>query len=87
MIMDLNAQFEQAAKDVNTFSNRPDNPTLLKLYSLFKQATEGDVKGERPGSFDFKGAAKYDAWSELKGMDSGTAMQKYIDLVIDLKKQ
>jgi acyl-CoA-binding protein len=36
----------------------PDNATLLKLYSYYKQATEGDVKGDRPGGFDFVGGAK-----------------------------
>ncbi len=82
--MDIKAQFEQASKDVNSLSERPDNQTLLQLYSLFKQATEGDVSGERPGGFDFKGAAKFDAWSELSGMESPTAMQKYIDLVNSL---
>ncbi len=73
-----------ATRDVNTLSEKPDNVTLLKLYSLFKQATEGDVSGDRPGGFDFKGAAKYDSWSELKGMDGHTAMQKYIELVDQL---
>ena len=82
--MDIKEQFEKATKDVNTLSEKPDNVTLLKLYSLFKQATEGDVNGERPGGFDFKGTAKYDSWSELKGMDSETAMKKYIELVDQL---
>ena len=82
--MDIKEQFEKATKDVNTLSEKPDNVTLLKLYSLFKQATEGDVSGERPGGFDFKGAAKYDSWSEIKGMDSETAQKKYIELVDQL---
>lgn len=78
---DLKKQFEQAVKDVKGLSERPDNDTLLRLYSLFKQATEGDVKGEKPGFFDFAGAAKYEAWENLAGMSADQAMKKYVDLV------
>ena len=78
---DLKQNFEQAAKDVKTLSSRPDNFTLLELYSLFKQGSEGDVAGKRPGMMDFKGRAKFDAWAKLKGTDQDAAMQSYIDLV------
>ena len=78
---DLKTQFEQAAKDVHKLPDRPDNDTMLKLYALYKQGTEGDVKGEKPGFFDFVGAAKYDAWSKLKGTGEADAQKKYVDLV------
>jgi acyl-CoA-binding protein len=65
-------------------SREPDNDTKLRLYSLFKQASEGDVKGARPGMFDFVGGAKYDAWAKLKGMDAEMAKKKYVDLVKQL---
>ena len=78
-------RFVQAQVDVNSLSSRPDNSTMLKLYALFKQATKGDVTGERPGGFDFVAGAKYDAWSEAKGISSDAAMQQYIDLVTSLK--
>jgi acyl-CoA-binding protein len=78
---DLKKQFDKAVKDVKGLSERPDNDTLLRLYSLFKQATEGDVKGEKPGFFDFAGAAKYEAWENLAGMSQDQAMKKYVDLV------
>ena len=64
---DLKAKFEAAAAAAKQTKKKPDNATLLKLYSYYKQATEGDVKGERPGGFDFVGGAKYDAWAKLKG--------------------
>jgi diazepam-binding inhibitor (GABA receptor modulator, acyl-CoA-binding protein) len=76
--MDLNTQFQEAATKVNTLTVRPTNEELLALYSLFKQATEGDVAGEKPGIFDFKGAAKYAAWESLKGMNQASAMEAYI---------
>ncbi|MGF1761050.1 acyl-CoA-binding protein [Photobacterium sagamiensis] len=78
---DLQATFEQAQLDVKKLTQRPSNDELLALYSFFKQATDGDVHGKRPGMFDFKGAAKYEAWEKRKGLDADTAMQKYIDKV------
>lgn len=78
---DLKAQFAQAQIDVKTLTERPDNQTMLKLYSLFKQASEGDVSGSRPGMMDFVNRAKYDAWAELKGKTNDQAMQDYINLV------
>lgn len=78
---DTQAEFEQAQKDVETLSQRPSNSELLALYAHYKQATQGDVSGKRPGMTDFKGRAKYDAWASLKGMDAEKAMQGYITKV------
>lgn len=78
---DLKQQFNAASEAVKAVAERPDNDTMLRLYSLFKQATEGDVKGEKPGFFDFVGTAKYEAWSKLKGTSSDDAMKKYIATV------
>ncbi len=82
--MDLHEEFEQASKDVQSLSEKPSNEILLKLYALYKQATEGDVQGERPGGFDFKGAAKFDAWTSVKGMGEDKAKEEYIMLVKSL---
>ncbi|MCU0284016.1 MAG: acyl-CoA-binding protein [Candidatus Nanopelagicales bacterium] len=81
---DLDARFTAAAEASKTLPQRPDNDTLLALYSLFKQATEGDVQGKRPGFTDMVGRAKYDAWSKLKGMSSEDAKAQYADLVESL---
>ncbi|MBP6798721.1 MAG: acyl-CoA-binding protein [Luteimonas sp.] len=81
----LKQAFEQAAKDVQTLSERPDNDTLLRLYALYKQGSEGDVSGDKPGFFDFVGTAKYEAWGKLKGMSQDAAQQQYVDLVKKLK--
>lgn len=78
----LKAQFDEAVERSKTLTERPDNETLLRLYSLFKQANEGDCLGDPPSNpFDFVNKAKYEAWSGLKGMTSSTAMQEYIELV------
>lgn len=81
----LKQAFEQAAKDVQALSERPDNDTLLRLYALYKQGSEGDVSGEKPGFFDFVGTAKYEAWGKLKGTTQDAAQQQYVDLVKKLK--
>lgn len=57
---------------------------LLRLYALFKQATVGDVSGGRPGAFDFKARAKYDAWAERRGMTAEAARAAYVALVDEL---
>ena len=85
--MTLTEQFEQASKDVHTLKERPGNDVLLNLYSLHKQASVGDVSGDKPGMFDFIAAAKYNAWATKKGLSTEEAMQQYVDLVNQLLKQ
>jgi acyl-CoA-binding protein len=84
--MALTDDFQKAQERVKTLTTRPSNDTLLELYSLFKQATEGDVQGKRPGMLDLKGRAKYDAWAGRKGLGRDAAMQQYIQLVDRLLK-
>lgn len=81
---DLQHAFEQAAEDIKRLGTRPDNDTLLKLYALFKQGSEGDVQGPQPGFFDFVGTAKYEAWAQLRGVDRDEARRRYIALVEQL---
>ena len=82
---DLEARFAQAQQDVNSLARRPDDNTMLKLYALYKQATQGDAAGERPGPFDFVKRAKFDAWSEIKGTSTNDAMQQYVGLAASLR--
>jgi acyl-CoA-binding protein len=85
-VSDLQAQFSQAQQDVNGLPERPDSDTLLKLYALYKQATQGDATGEQPSGFDFVRRAKFDAWSGLKGTMAEAAMRQYIELVASLRR-
>jgi diazepam-binding inhibitor (GABA receptor modulator, acyl-CoA-binding protein) len=80
----LKDQFEAAAKAVLKLDD-VDNNSKLKLYALYKQGTEGDVTGKRPGFTDMVGRAKYDAWAAVKGTGGDTAMQQYVDLVKKLQ--
>lgn len=82
---DLQAAFAQAQADAKTLPEKPDNRTLLAIYALYKQGSQGDVEGERPGLTDFVGRAKHDAWAALKGRDADQAKQDYIDLIESLK--
>lgn len=79
--MALKEDFEKAAVDVKSLKTRPSNDDLLELYACYKQATEGDVSGSRPGMFDLKGRAKHDAWAKKKGTGRDAAMQAYINKV------
>ena len=81
---DLKTEFEDAAKSVMNLKQRPDNDVLLKLYALYKQGSEGDVSGPKPGFFDFVGSAKYEAWEKLRGTKPEDAQKKYVALVKSL---
>jgi diazepam-binding inhibitor (GABA receptor modulating acyl-CoA-binding protein) len=81
----LKDRFVKTQQHVKELSKRPDNDTMLRLYALFKQATEGDAKGDRPGTFDFVRRAKFDAWSKAKGTSTEHAMKQYIELVRSLR--
>jgi acyl-CoA-binding protein len=79
--MALTDDFAAAQTRVKTLQKQPSNDTLLELYSLYKQSTEGDVQGKRPGLLDLKGRAKFDAWTARKGVGKDLAMQQYVALV------
>jgi len=84
--MELQTQFEQAVAGSKELTQKPGNDVLLKLYSLYKQATTGDTTTDGPDNpFDFVAKAKHNAWSALKGTTKDAAMQDYIDLVNSLQ--
>ena len=76
---DLAQQFAEAQARIKPVSVPTD--TMLELYALYKQATAGDVTGDRPGMLDVRGRAKYDAWAKKKGLTKDAAMQAYIAVV------
>ena len=79
--MPVEEDFESAQQRVKQLTRTPAPDQLLELYSLYKQATVGDVTGSRPGMLDFKGRAKYDAWAGRRGTAKAAAMQQYVELV------
>ena len=82
--MTTQEEFEAASQRAQQLPSKPSNMVLLQLYALYKQATDGDVAGDRPGGFDFKAIAKYDAWKGLAGTSQDDARQQYVDLVNQL---
>jgi diazepam-binding inhibitor (GABA receptor modulating acyl-CoA-binding protein) len=83
--MNLQELFQEVVNS-KTLSEKPDNETLLKLYALYKQSTEGDTQETGPANpFDFVAKFKHEAWAKLSGTSKDAAMQQYIDLVTQLK--
>lgn len=83
MSSDLDARFKKAVWLIRNGPPRPGttNDTKLAYYAHFKQATEGDVRGDQPWAVQFEARAKYDAWAKLKGMSGDEAKAKYIALL------
>jgi len=79
--MAIQEDFVKAQERLQKLSRRPSNEELLEAYGLYKQATEGDVRGSRPGILDPKGRAKFDAWASRKGMAAAEAQARYVALV------
>lgn len=82
---DLNAAFDAAVAHSTLLTERPDNPTLLKIYALYKQATLGDNAQKKPSFTDVVGRAKWDAWDRLKGLGVDAAKRQYVDLIESLR--
>ena len=82
--MALEEDFAAAQTRVKGLARTPDTSELLELYALYKQGSSGDVQGSRPGMLDFKGRAKYDAWSTKKGTAKDVAQRAYVELVSKL---
>ena len=83
--MTLQARFAEAQTASKNLAERPDNMTMLEIYALYKQATAGDIEGDRPGFTDMVARAKFDAWTGVKGLSKDQAMQQYVDLIMDLQ--
>lgn len=82
---DLETRFQQAVESVRNAPAdgpyKPSNDDKLRMYGLYRQATDGDVQGKRPGMLNVIERAKYDAWAAMKGTPSEQAMQRYVDEV------
>ncbi len=85
--MAVEQEFADAQERVKKLPRRPGSAQLLELYALYKQATEGDASGKRPGILDPVGRAKHDAWSARRGVDRAAAMQQYVSLVQRLERE
>jgi diazepam-binding inhibitor (GABA receptor modulator, acyl-CoA-binding protein) len=82
--MDEVEDFESAVAAVPRLSRDPGNDVKLRLYGLYKQATEGDATGRRPGFTNPVGRAKYDAWAAVSGTGRADAEERYVATVNEL---
>jgi diazepam-binding inhibitor (GABA receptor modulator, acyl-CoA-binding protein) len=83
--MGIHDEFNDATAAARILPHQ-SNETLLELYGLFKQATEGDAENEGPGIFDLVGQAKHDAWDRHRGTPREEAMRRYVALVRTLQQ-
>lgn len=88
---ELETRFKQAVEEVRNAPTdgpyKPGNEEKLRMYALYRQATDGDVQGKRPGMLNVIERAKYDAWAAMKGTPCEKAMQRYIDAVEAVRAQ
>ncbi len=84
--MTSETEFRDATERDQKLPQRPGNQDQRALSSLYKQATEGDVRGKRPGILDLRGRAKYDAWKAIRGKSAEDAMAEYVALVERLEE-
>jgi acyl-CoA-binding protein len=81
----IQKEFNTATQRIKTEKRKdgkdPTNEEKLKLYSLFKQATIGDVTGYQPWAVQVEARAKWYAWNSIKGMSKEDAMKEYIEQV------
>ncbi len=88
---ELQQEFEAAVEKVRSAPSdgdfKPSNEFKLKMYALYRQATDGDVHGKRPGMLDPVGRYKYDAWAKVKGLSADEAMRQYIATIAEIEAQ
>ncbi len=84
----LKDRFAAAKGRVEKLSKRPSNEQLLQLYALYKQASEGDVSGDRPGTARHQRPRQVRRLDPLQGpVEADEAMKKYVALVDQLEAE
>ncbi|PHU28894.1 Acyl-CoA-binding protein [Capsicum chinense] len=80
-------EFEEHAEKAKTLPESTTNENKLILYGLYKQATVGNVNTSRPGIFNMRDRAKWDAWKAVEGKSTDEAMNDYITKVKQLLEE
>ncbi|EIN10465.1 ACBP-domain-containing protein [Punctularia strigosozonata HHB-11173 SS5] len=87
----IDAQFDRAVEIVQGLPKTGPIQTgyeeKLTMYSLYKQATVGNVKGPRPAMWDMLGRAKWDAWAKHKDLDTYEAKWLYVDALLKVLRR
>ncbi|XP_008400378.1 enoyl-CoA delta isomerase 2 isoform X1 [Poecilia reticulata] len=74
-------QFEQAKSKLSALKKDPGNEVKLKIYALFKQASQGPCNTPKPGMLDFVNKVKWDAWKSLGSISQDEAREQYCNLI------
>ncbi|KAB2626205.1 acyl-CoA-binding protein [Pyrus ussuriensis x Pyrus communis] len=85
--MGLKEEFDEHAEKAKTLPESTTNENKLILYGLYKQATVGAVNTSRPGIFNMRDRAKWDAWKAVEGKSKEEAMGDYITKVKQLLEE
>lgn len=85
MNKDIHESFEHASKAIRDSDKEPNLEKVtkderMKLYALYKQATEGDCKETDLKNVPSDEKEKCDAWCKMKGRSKDTAEKEYVDL-------
>ncbi len=80
----LAKHFEDVSEKVKTYGKNANmsNDDLLNLYSLFKQAKEGDNTTDQPSFYQLEAKAKWNAWNTQKGKSKDQAKQEYVECAL-----
>ncbi|CAD6185337.1 unnamed protein product [Caenorhabditis auriculariae] len=86
--MSLDEKFDAAVEIIQKLPKTgpltTSNDQKLAFYSLFKQATVGDVNTERPGIFSLVERKKWDSWKEVEGTSKDEAKERYVKTLNDM---
>ncbi|CAJ1930928.1 unnamed protein product [Sphenostylis stenocarpa] len=85
--MVIQEDFEQYAVKAKSLPANQTNENLLILYGLYKQSTVGPVNTDRPGIFNMRDRAKWDAWKAVEGKSKDEAMCDYVTKVKQLLEE
>ncbi|PVF93197.1 ACBP-domain-containing protein [Serendipita vermifera] len=87
----IDLQFDRAVEMVQGLPKNGPIQTgyeeKLAMYSLYKQATVGNVQTPRPGMFDMLGRAKYDAWAKQKDLGTREAKWQYVQTLMKVLRK
>lgn len=82
----LAKHFEAIAAKLKSYGTSLNlkNEQLLNLYSLYKQANEGDNTTAQPSFYQLEAKAKWNAWNTQKGKSKEQAKQGYVEYALTL---
>eukprot|EP00618_Florenciella_parvula_P032154 CAMPEP_0119495936 /NCGR_PEP_ID=MMETSP1344-20130328/19425_1 /TAXON_ID=236787 /ORGANISM="Florenciella parvula, Strain CCMP2471" /LENGTH=365 /DNA_ID=CAMNT_0007531575 /DNA_START=180 /DNA_END=1274 /DNA_ORIENTATION=+ len=75
----LEVYFRACTENFKNFSGQVPDKIKLKIYGVYKQATQGDNREEKPA--DDKQRAKWEEWLKFKGTTPSVAKRRYITLL------